>query len=259
MGLFFIFFIIAIIRSANNFVEENSQTSALPANLNGGTLANYLPLVFHVVICILILITLFAVEVISEERVSILIGDISFQFFSTLLLVIIGLISPFTTLRPETAQKLTELNSKHKNPFADWLLQGKNFRWMKITLSIALTCYFIFSGSLKFPALNGSLTSSIAVFLIFFYLLNSIIQLFRNPAQFRRNNILRLNILFKSIKSSFFILIGTIVLLFIPSAIIGFKFVDEVNPLIFALLGYNVIMAYNEYKLLKLIHQPNGV
>ncbi|WAC39957.1 hypothetical protein [Pedobacter sp. SL55] len=203
MGLFFIFFIIAIIRSANNFVEENNQTSALPANLTGSTLANYLPLVFHVVICVLILVTLFAVEVISEERVSILIGDISFQFFSTLLLVIIGLISPFTTLRPETAQKLTELNSKHNNPFAHWLTQGRNFQLMKVAVSLAITCYFIFSGSLTFPALNGSLTSSIAVFLIFFYLLNSIVQLVRHPSQFRRNNILRLNILFKSIKSSF--------------------------------------------------------
>ncbi|WAC39958.1 hypothetical protein [Pedobacter sp. SL55] len=48
-------------------------------------------------------------------------------------------------------------------------------------------------------------------------------------------------------------------MLFIPSAIIGFKFVDEVNPLIIALLAYNVVMAYNEYKVLKLMHQPNGV
>lgn len=252
MGIFFIFVIMAIIRSANNFVEKDKQPSALPEHLNGGRLPNYLPFVFHVVICVLILITLFSVKVLSEERIGILIGDISFQFFSTLLLVIIGLISPFTTLRPETLQKLAEFSRQSKNPFADWLLRGRNFQLMKIAASFAVLCYFIFSGYLTFPALNGSLTSSIAIFLIFFYLLNNIIQLIRNPSQFRKANMLRLTILFSSIKKTFFVLIGTVVLIFIPSAIMGFKFVDELNPLIFALLGYNVIMAYNEYKILKI-------
>ena len=252
MGIFFIFVIMAIITSANKFVEKNSQQSALPKTLNGNKLQNYLPFVFHIIICTLVLITLFSVEVLSEERIGILMGDISFQFFSTLLLVIIGLISPFTTIRPETHQKLTEFANQSKNPFATWLVTGSNLQMLKIGVSIVVVVYFIFSGYLKFPALNGTLTSSIAIFLIFFYLLNNLIQLFRNPSQFRKANMFRLTLLFSSLKKTFFVLIGTVVLIFIPSAIMGFKFVDNVNPVIIALFGYNVIMAYNEYKLLKI-------
>lgn len=252
MGIFFIFLMMVIVSSANNFVEKNDQQPALPETLNSNRLQNYLPFVFHIVICILILITLFSVKVLNEERVEILIGDISFQFFSTLLLVIIGLISPFTTIRPETHQKLTEFANQSNNRFANWLVTGKNLQMLKIGVSVAVVLYFIFFGYLKFPALNGTLTSSLAIFLIFFYLLNNIIQLFRNPSQFRKANMFRLTLLFSSLKKTFFVLIGTVVLIFIPSTIMGLKFVDNVDPFIIALFGYNVIMAYNEYKILKI-------
>lgn len=147
---------------------------------------------------------------------------------------------------------MSEFASQHKNLFADWLSKGQNFQFKKIVISFAITWYFIFLGYLTLPTLNGSLTSSIAIFLIFPYLLNNIIQLIRNPAQFRKANMLRLTILLSSVKKTFFVLIGTVVLIFIPSAILGFKFVDEVNLLLFALVGYNLLMAYNEYKILKM-------
>ncbi|MNK03466.1 hypothetical protein D3C87_213130 [compost metagenome] len=253
MGLFFIFIVMAIIRNVNKIVEKNNPVASVPEpNPNHNKLSNYLPFVFHSVIVILILITLFSVKVISDERVDILIGDISFQFYSTLLLVIIGLISPFTTIRPQTRQKMLEFGNQTNNKFIIWLTVDKNLQLTKIGASIIIIIYFIYFEHLKFPALNDSLMSSVAVFLIFFYLLNNIIQLFRHPSQFRRANMFRLTLLFNSIKKSFFVLIGVMVLLFIPSAILGFKFVDNVNPLVFALLGYNVIMAYNEYKILKI-------
>lgn len=251
MGLFFIFFMMAVIRNVNKIIEKDNPSAAIPVS-DSHKLPNYLPFVFHAVIVILILMTLFSVKVISDERVDILIGDISFQFFSTLLLVIIGLISPFTSMRPETRQKLLDFGNQTNNKFVIWLTEDKHLQYTKIGASIAVVIYFIYFEYIKFPSLNDSLMSSVAIFLIFFYLLNNIIQLFRNPSQFRRANQFRLTLLFNSIKKTFFVLIGVMVLIFIPSAILGFKFVDEVNPLIFALLGYNVIMAYNEYKVLKI-------
>lgn len=255
--MFFIFFVIFFINRINNALEKDTSIATLSEVSNVKTIPNYLPFVFHLVLALLVLATLFSFRIISEDRIDILISDISFQFYSTLLLVIIGLISPFTKLRPETSEKLQSLADATKNPIANWLVVGKNLLIVKIIACVAISFYFVYYKFIKFPSFNDGLFSGVAIFLIFFYLLNNIIQLLRNPIQFRKSNMLRLTVLFNSIKSSLFILIGTIVLLFIPSAFMGLKFVDEINPLIIALFGYNVIMAHNEYKVLKLLHKPN--
>ena len=61
-----------------------------------------------------------------------------------------------------------------------------------------------------------------------------------------------------SLKFSFFILIGVVVLVFIPSAILGFEFQDKINPMVFALLAYNLIMVNNELKVLRIINNKNA-
>lgn len=257
--MFFIFFIIFFVNRINNALEKDTSINALSEVSNVKTIPNYLPFIFHVVISLLVLTTFFSSKLLSEERIDILISDISFQFYSTLLLVIIGLISPFTKLRSETSEKLQSLADATNNPIPKWLIEGNNLLIIKIIACSAIVFYFFYGGYIKLPSLTDGEFSSISIFLIFFFLLNNIVQLFRNPIQFRKSNMLRLTVLFKSIRNSFFILIGGVVLLFIPSAIMGLKFVDEVNPLIIALFGYNIIMAYNEYKVLKLLHQPNDI
>jgi len=254
--MFLIFIIIFFVNRINNALEKDTSIAALSEVKNTSYIPNYLPFVFHVVIALLVLTTFFSFKLLSEERIDILIGDISFQFYSTLLLVIIGLISPFTKLRPETNEKLQSLASATNNPIPKWLAEGNNLMIVKVLACVAMVFYFIYNKFIKLPSLNDNLFSSIAIFLIFFYLFNNLVQLFRDPVQFRKSNMLRLSVLFNSIKTTFFVLIGTIVLIFFPSAIMGLKFVDEFNPLIVALLGYNIIMAHNEYKVLKLLHRP---
>lgn len=256
--MFFIFFIIFFVNRINNTLEKDNSINALSEVSTVKALPNYLPFVFHVIIALLMFTTLFSVKLVSEERIDILMNDISFQFYSTLLLVIIGLISPFTKLRAETNEKLLSLAETMNNPIPKWLAEGKNLQITKIVACIAISFYFVYNGYIQLPALTDSLFSSVAIFLIFFYLFNNIVQLLRNPVQFRKSNMLRLSVLFNSIKTTFFVLIGTVVLIFLPSAVMGLKFVDEFNPLIIALLGYNIIMAHNEYKVLKLLHQPNN-
>jgi uncharacterized membrane protein len=257
--MFFIFIIIFFVNKINNALEKDTSVNALSEVSNAKAIPNYLPFVFHVVIALLVLTTLFSSKLLSEERIELLINDISFQFYSTLLLVIIGLISPFTKLRAETSDKLQSLAAATNNPIPKWLVEGNHLQITKIIVCAVIVLYFFHGGYIKLPSLTEGEFSGIAIFLIFFFLLNNIVQLFRNPKEFRKSNMLRLTVLFKSIKNSFFILIGGVVLIFIPSAIMGLKFVDEVNPLIIALFGYNIIMAYNEYKVLKLLHQPDDV
>jgi len=251
MGFIFIFFIIAIVRRVNNIIDREGQVIDSSA-MGKDKLTNYFPFVFHVVMALIILLTLLSVKILTEERIGILIADISFQFYTTLLMVVIGLINPFTALSDDARLKLLSLDQKD-NTFSQWLVKGKNFQLTKILICVIVVSYFILAKHLRFPALDNSLLSGVAVFLIFFYLLSNLIRLFRNPNQSKRDNMIRLSILFSSIKTSFFLSIGTVVLVFIPSAIMGLDFMDHINPLVIALLGYNIIMAYNEYKVLKLL------
>jgi len=251
MGFIFIFFIIAIVRKANNIIDSQDQVIDSSATRED-RLTSYFLFIFHVVMALIILLTLFSVKILTEERISILVADISFQFTSTLLMVVIGLISPFTALSDDARVKLLSFNDK-ENAFSQWLVKGKNFQLVKILTCVVVVSYFILAKHLQFPSLDDSLLSGVTVFLIFFYLLNNLIRLFRNPNQFKWDNMVRLSMLFGSIKTSFFLVIGTMVLVFIPSAIMELDFINHVNPFVIALLAYNIIMAYNEYKVLKLL------
>lgn len=259
MGIFFIFFIIIIIQKLNSFLDKEVDVINNNSGLVQNPLKNYLPIVFHATIALLIIVTLFFINVLSDEKIDLLISDVSFQFFSTLLLVIVSLISPFTTFSSTTHQKLINFGNTTGNKFIIWLLEGRNYQLIKCLACIVVIVYFIYSDYLRMPNLNNGYLSGITIFLIFFYLLNNLIQLFKNPKQFRNANILRLSVLANSLKFSFFILIGVVVLVFIPSAIIGFEFQDHVNPMIFALLAYNLIMVSNEWKVLKLANANKPV
>lgn len=252
MGIFFIFFIITVIQKTNSFLDKETEVLTANSQAAQDPLKNYLPIVFHTVIATLIIVTLFFINVLSDEKISLLVSDVSFQFFSTLLLTIVSLINPFTTFSQTTQQKMLDFANTTHNPFIIWLLQGKNYQLAKGFACIAAIAYFIYFDYLKLPDLNSGYLSGITIFLIFFYLLNSVVQLFRNPKQFRNANILRLSVLANSLKLSFFILIGVVVLVFIPSAIMDLKFQDNVDPMVFALLAYNLIMASNELKVLRI-------
>ena len=258
MGIFFIFFIITIIRKMNNFLEKETEAVNNETETTQSPIKNYLPIVFHTTIALLIIITLFFTNVLSNEKIELLISDVSFQFFSTLLLTIVSLINPFTTFSQTTHQKLLEFSNTANNELISWLLKDKNYQLVKGFACIAVVTYFIYFDYLKLPDLNSGYLSGITIFLIFIYLLNNLIQLFKNPKEFRNGNILRLSVLANSLKFSFFILIGVVVLVFIPSAILGFEFQDKINPMVFALLAYNLIMVNNELKVLRIINNKNA-
>ena len=250
-GIVFLFIIITIIRKMNSFLQKETEVLNSDSTISQNPIKNYFPIVFHLTIAVLIIVTLFSINVLNDEKINFLISDISFQFYSTLLLTIIILINPFTTFSVTTHQKMLEFAQTANNPLIIWLLQGKNYQLVKAIACLIIIAYFIFSGYLKLPGLDNGFLSGATIFLIFFYLLNSLVQLFRDPKQFRNANILRLSVLANSLKISFFILIGAVVLIFIPSAILGFEFQDNVDPMLFALLAYNLIMANNELKVLR--------
>ena len=240
-----------IIRAINQRLEKDVVMPVETNHYSQNNINNYLPLVFHVIISVIIITSLFLSNVLTEEKITILLNDISFQFYSTYLLVIISLISPFTSLSLKTSEKLAELTATIDNKAVQWVMRGNNDRLAKGLICLALVAYFIYFDYLKIPNLTGGYLSGMTIFLIFYYLLNSIVQLFRNPTKFRNENILRLSTLFDSIKTSVFILIGGVVFIFIPTEIAGWGVGDKIDPMLFLLFGYNILMARNEYKVLQ--------
>ena len=257
MGLFLIFLLLIFIRRMTNFVDKDSEIALSNFKANQSIIPNYFSLVFHIVMAIVIIITILSIELLNTQQINILIADISFQFFSTILLIIIGFINPFTRFSFTTEQKLLEFGNQQNNNFITWLLKGNNYQITKSVLCLIVIFLFVYNNYLTIPKFNNGYFSNITIFLIFFYLLNSISQLIKNPKQFRNSNILRFNLLATSLKKTFFILIGTIVLVFIPSAIFNLGIDENVDPILIALMAYNVIMAINEFKVLRMIKEIN--
>jgi hypothetical protein len=257
LGIFFIFSIMLFVRKINSFLNKDAATPFIQNQSSNNIIINYLPLVFHGIIVLFIVGSIFSANLLTEDSVMALLNDVSFQFYATLLLVIISLVNPFTKLSQNTTQKITEFANQTKNTSLNWVLHCKNFQLLKLLVCTLFIFHFVYNGYIKFPSFNSGITSSIAAFLILFYLFNSLVQLFKNPEDFRNSNILRLTVLTQSLKFSFFTLIGVVILVFIPSEIIGFKFQNDIDPMIFALLAYNIVMAHNEFKVLKMIKSYN--
>ncbi|TCD00630.1 hypothetical protein EZ449_20510 [Pedobacter frigidisoli] len=219
-------------------------------NISENRIENYSPMVFHLVIIVIILISCFTPGILSAEKIGILVADGIFQFVSTVLIVIIGLINPFVSFSPETRLKIEQLASVPKGEWLNWFLKNRNWQLIKALFCILIVAYFIYNKYLVIPNFNQGTISSIAIILILFFVFGNIIQLIKNPVLFKQKTIFRMSMLFRSFKLSFFISIGLILVIFITSALLKLNIDKMVNVQGIVLLVYNVVMAYNEYKIL---------
>jgi len=251
-SMFSIFFIIIAIRIMNKYLDKDSGKLTAMDNPNNGAnkIENFSPLVFHLVIIALILISCFTPGVLNAERINILIADGIFQFVSTMLIVIIGLINPFISFSPETRSKIEEKASETDFKWMKWLIENKNWQLLKAFFCIAIVAYFIYKGYLVIPNLNQGMLSGIAIFLILFFVFGNLVQLIKDPVLFKRKTLFRLSMLYRSFKLSFFISLGSILVIFLVATILKLDIDKLVNTQGIILLVYNVVMAYNEYRVL---------
>ena len=250
--MFSLFFIIIAIRVMNKYLDKDSGKLTVMDNPNNGTnkIENFSPLVFHLVIIALILISCFTPGILNAQRIKILIADGIFQFVSTMLIVIIGLINPFISFSPETRSKLEQKASETDFEWMKWLLVNKNWQLLKAFFCIVIVAYFIYKGYLVIPNLNQGVLSGIAIFLILFFVFGNLIQLIKDPVLFKRKTLFRLSMLYRSFKLSFFISAGSILVIFLAATILKLDIDKLVNIQGIILLVYNVVMAYNEYRVL---------
>ncbi|WP_421943679.1 hypothetical protein [Pedobacter sp.] len=251
--MFSLFILLVGIRMMNKYLDTDAQKLALTQNPNteNGIIENYFPIIFHSTIIILILISCFTPGILNDERIHVLIADGVFQFVSTLLILIIGIINPFISFSAETRMKLQEKATETDFEWMKWFLKDKNWQLLKAFICILIVAYFIHSGYLVIPDLNQGLLSGITVMLILFFVFGNIVQLIKNPALFKSKTLFRLSMLYRSFKLSFFISLGSIAVIFLLTVLLDMDFDKLVNVGGIILLVYNVVMAFNEYKILK--------
>lgn len=214
-------------------------------------IVSYYPLVFHVVIIVLLLVSCLSIKVLNSENIHALVADGVFQFWITIIILIVSFINPFLPMSPGTKLKFEEFKAEKGSDFLDWFLYGKNWQYAKLLTCIAVTASFILNGTLVFPDLNQGVISGVFVVLIAFFIFGCIIQLIRNPVLFRRQTIFRLSTLYRSFKTSFFISLCVCLAVFLLSTILNLKVSQVINYEAIVLLIYNIVMAFNEYKIIK--------
>ena len=116
---------------------------------------NYFPMVFHMVISVLILLTMYSSAVtpaLSEQKMTALIADMAFQFNMTLLLICIGIFNPFIPPTPRMVNALVQLRDGRQSPLWEFVSRPEAVTYIKMGICVLITGYFILSGSLQFPS-----------------------------------------------------------------------------------------------------------
>ena len=249
--MFSLFILLIIIRLMNKYLDNEKFTIADNPNIQNGNIENYFPFVFHAIIIIPIIISFVSPNILNDDRIHILISDGIFQFVSTLLIFIISIINPFINISPPVKQKLEEGALTRNLNWLIWFTKGRNWQLTKAFACILIVAYFIHNGYLVIPRLNQGTVSGITILLIVFFIFGNIAQLMRDPMLFKKKTLFRLSMLYRSIKLSFFISIGLILMVFIFGAITKIDTPKYIKIEAIVLIVYNVVMATNEYKILK--------
>ena len=260
-------FVLAIALFARGMADNLKEASNKFSNIKKNTkedkttkkpteITNYYGAVFHFVIIILICLSIFTTSkdvILKQEHLDRLVGDAFFQFYSTIMLMLLGVFNPFVS---PSEKLLNVAKSIDQQKYPKWhkLLSAKRF-WifLKAAICISVISYFINDGLFKYftwdsstPYMNGY------VLLIGIFIIVNLTQLIRNPELFFKRNLFRIGLLFKSAYLGIFAAAILVFSTLFISAILKID-ADKLNVSSEAILflGFNIIMCYNEYRLAK--------
>ncbi|RYG12606.1 MAG: hypothetical protein EOO07_18800 [Chitinophagaceae bacterium] len=180
-----------------------------------------------------------------------LIGDAFFQFYSTLMLMLLGLFNPFVTPSEKLMGLADKLDPEGNSKLYNLLSNKRNWTTLKAIICVLIIAYFVNDGLFNFPSWDSSnLLMNGYLILIGFYILINLNQLIRNPDFFFKRNIFRLTLLFKTAFLSIFVGAVLVFSTMFLSSIMGLD-IDrlKVSSESILFLGFNVLMLYNEYRL----------
>lgn len=244
-----VIFIYIIISIANKHLGKEIQ----PVVASKNPLINYYPFVFHSLIVILLLISCFSVNILNGERIHALINDGLFQLSFTTLILMVSLINPFLPISANLKSKIDEGIVKENQKWLAWFLAGKNWQYFKLVICAIVVWIFLQQKYLVFPDLNQGPMSGLMVSLIILFIVGCIVDLFKNPNLFRRRTLFRLSMLYRSFKTSLFISIALCAATFISVEALDLKVKGLVNYEGIVLFVYNIVMAYNEFRIIQVL------
>nr|WP_121273166.1 hypothetical protein [Pedobacter schmidteae] len=243
--------------SSRLFTKPSHSDNALPSPLQAIGISRYYGLVFHLVVIILISLSIFTYSnnvILDETRMDRLISDAVFQFYSTLLLILLGLFNPFIT----PSERLMGISSHiDRQKYPRWhafLSDKRSWTAIKVLICALVIIYFVQKGFFSLPTWDKSTPyMNIYILMIGLFIFINLLQMIRNPDMFFKRNIFRITMLFKSAYLSIFV--GAILVfstMFI-SSIMGID-IDKlkVSSEAILFLAFNIIMGYNEYKLARI-------
>lgn len=254
----FVLAIAMVIRSigaALNATKEKLMRNLLDDEQEkGGTLVNYYGMAFHLSISVLMAFSIYHYSddsLLSEQRMAALMYDAAFQFDCTLMLVFIGICNPFQKISEKIIEISTTFDPEKYPKWHAILSNWRSWSALKALICLFIITYFINKGFLNFPKWsNNSQMMNGYVFLTGIFIMVSLSQLIRNPKIFFKRNLFRVAMLFQSVYVGIFvaaILILTVLLYngFSQNSMDQIKAASEV----ILFLGFNLVMAYNEYKI----------
>ncbi|RNL52343.1 hypothetical protein [Pedobacter jejuensis] len=250
MFFFPIFLLFVVVNLVKKFKIEEDNNTPLHYVAEQNVILNYYPFLFHSLIVVLLLLSVLTSTVLTSNGIHILVSDGIFQFFLSILVFIISILNPFTPISEKTKTVLTYAMQKEPNPIMRWLITNKNWQLLELGLCIIVIWVFIQQKLLVLPPLNSGMLSNVFLVLIAFFIITSIVQLINAPKIFKRNTLFRLSLLLKTFRVSFFISVGLILFITLSSVIFKLNLDEKINYEGIVLLVFNVVMAYNEYKIL---------
>ncbi|RZK52129.1 MAG: hypothetical protein EOO87_15940 [Pedobacter sp.] len=238
--------------STKLFADKNKKVDT--QKINDTNIASYVGVVFHLVVIILISLSIFTYSndvILDQNRMERLIGDAFFQFYSTIMLMLLGLFNPFVS-PSERLMGFAERIDKFQYPKWHKLLSDKrNWVTAKAIICVLIIAYFVNDGLFNFPSWDGgNLLMNGYLILIGFYVFMNLMQLIRTPDLFFKRNLFRLTLLFKSAYLSIFVGAILVFSTLFFSSILGFDPDNlKVSSEAILFLGFNILMCYNEYRL----------
>lgn len=231
--------------------NDNSATTVQTNNIT-----SYYGVLFHFIVIILICLSIFTYSndpILDKEHIERLIGDAVFQFSSTILLMLLGVFNPFVTPSNRLLRS-AELVDQMKYP--KWhaaLAEKRTWTLIKSLICIGILIYFIDGGFFNLPSWNTNtpfLNGYILMIGLFIFV--NLMQLIRNPDSFFKRNLFRITMLFRSAYLSLFVAAIMVFSTLFISAILGIDSDKlKVSSEAIILLGFNIVMCYNEYRLVR--------
>jgi len=236
------------------FSSANTQQDNENTQLNQPGFANYVGVIFHLVVIVLISLSIFTYSddtVLDQARMDSLIADAIFQFISTVLLILLGVFNPFVAPSPRLLGIADRIDSL-KYPKLYLMLSGKKF-WVVLKTFICLIIIFYFVSKGYFGLLTWNNTTpytNVYIFLIGFFILANLVQMVRSPEYFFQKNVFRITMLLRSAFVSIFLSAVLVFSTLFVSSILGAD-IDKlkVSSEAILFLGFNIIMCYNEFRL----------